>query len=64
MLDTSQYYPILLNTSQYYKCTVKISYIHIMKIYLLKKTYLIIDTMGVSTSIYELDQTESSNLIF
>jgi hypothetical protein len=23
MLDTSQYYPILLNTFQYYKCTVK-----------------------------------------
>jgi hypothetical protein len=23
MFDTSQYYPILLNTSKYYKCTVK-----------------------------------------
>jgi hypothetical protein len=30
MIDTSQYYPILLNISQYYKSTIKIS----LKLYL------------------------------
>jgi hypothetical protein len=34
MLDTSQYYQIILNTSQYYKCTVKIS-INMIRTYLL-----------------------------